>query len=120
MSDNAGTRQTAIVIHCGVFFALYFMFLMTVPRTDFQEATRQALAGKNAEQVLNILIALKTFCAAGYVGLWMQRKWGLAVVAVGALCLLAYGGLYLGFWSAIYFIPLVAAITVAPLWPLLK
>ena len=70
------------------------------------------------DYIRNMLILLSG-CFIGYIGLWNMRRWGLILLSVGAVGLLGYAAT-VGHVSLPFFLPLVAALTTAPLWPMMK
>lgn len=107
-------RNLLIVFHCGIFFLLYTVFIMSIGRKDVE----QMAAAMPPDYIRNMLILLTT-CLAGYLGLWNLRRWGLVLVGIGGVALLGYAG-SLGVWNPPMFFPILAAITTAPMWPVLK
>lgn len=59
------------------------------------------------------------FCFVGYLGLWNQRRWGVLMLLVAGIPFCAYGFL-VGKPILLNFVPLIAAFTCLPLWPVLR
>ncbi len=103
-----------IVFHCGAFFAVYSIFVISIGRRDVEET----FATIHPDYIRNMLI-LMSFCFIGYIGLWNERRWSIPALLVFGTVLLLFG-FRMGSVGLPNFLPLLAGLTSAPLWPLLK
>jgi hypothetical protein len=55
----------------------------------------------------------------GYIGLWNLRRWGLYLLVLMGIPFCIYG-FRVGHPILLNFLPLIAAITCLPMWPMLK
>jgi len=116
--DRPPLRPLLVTFHCGVFFFVYALFVVSIGRRDVEEA----FATIHPDYIRNML-ALYTLNFIGYLGLWNLRKWGWILLLLGGVPLAVYGHsiadrTHVNFIP--YYLPVVAAVTTLPLWPALK
>jgi CHASE2 domain-containing sensor protein len=65
------------------------------------------------------MLILLSINFVGYLALWNLRKMGVVILGIAGAALCGYG-FYIGHPILLNFIPLLAALTTAPMWPVLK
>lgn len=108
------TRPLLITFHCGVFFAVYVIFVMSIGRRDVEEQFN--LIGPDYIRDMLILLSLSF---AGYIGLWNQRRFSLILLPVMGVLLIVFG-IRVGSFSLPNALPLIAGLTCLPMWSLFK
>lgn len=103
-----------ITFHCGFFFVYYSVFMMSISNREVEGHFDQM----GPTFIRDMLILLSTNFV-GYIALWNLRRMGVVILGIGGLALCVYG-FYIGQPILLNFLPLVAAITTAPMWPVLK
>ena len=103
-----------VVMHCGVFFLVYVVFLNSIGRHDVEES----FSNIGPNYIRDMLILL-TICFVGYIGLWNLRRWGVVILLLMSLPLIAFG-FSMRSLGLPNFLPLIAGLTSLPLWPNLK
>lgn len=107
-------RPLLITFHCGVYFLFFAVFLMSIANKNLEAHFNQM--GPNF--IRNMLIFMGS-CFVGYIGLWNQRRWSLVLLVLTGIPFCAYG-FVVGKPVMVNFVPLIAAVTCLPLWPVLK
>jgi len=107
-------RPILVVFHCGAFFAVYGIFVISIGRRDVEAA----FANIHPDYIRNMLV-LMSLCFAGYIGLWNQRRWSLVLLPLCGAALLAFG-IRMKSLGLPNFLPLLAGLTSLPLWPVFK
>jgi len=107
-------RPLLITFHCGVYFLYFAVFMMSISNANL--VGHFDSVGTNF--IRNMLI-LMSFCFVGYIGLWNQRRWSILLLLLSGTPFCAYGFI-VGEPALLNFLPLIAAITCFPLWPVLK
>lgn len=112
-------RPLMVTFHCGLFFFVFALFTLAIGRRDVEEAFARI-----DEHYIRNMLALLSLNMIGYIGLWNLRKWGLVALLLAGVPLAVYGHLLAAKGNPVNFIPhylpLVAAITTLPLWPVMK
>jgi hypothetical protein len=106
-------RPLLIIFHGGFFFATYILFVTSIGRHDVEAALNQ-----NGPNFIRNMLILMTLSFAGYLGLWFMQRWSLLLLAVTGGSLIAYG-YSVGSVSIVNYLPLLAAITSLPFWPVM-
>ena len=65
------------------------------------------------------MLILMSVNFVGYLALWNLRKSGVVILGLAGASLCAYG-FYIGQPILLNYLPLIAALTTAPMWPVLK
>lgn len=107
-------RPLMIVFHCGIYFAVYILFVNSIGRADVEEAF-SAIRPNYIPEMLTLL----TLGFIGYIGLWLMRRWSIPVLLLTGLVLLVYG-LRIQSFGLPNLLPLLAGLFSLPLWPMLK
>lgn len=107
-------RPLMIVFHCGVYFAVFMIFINSIGRSDVEEA----FSTIHPEYIRNMLI-LMSITFVGYIGLWCMRRWSVIYLIVMGLVLIGYG-FFVKSLGLPNFLPLLAGLFSLPLWPMLK
>lgn len=107
-------RPLMIVFHCGVYFAVYTIFLNSIGRSDVEEA----FANIHPDYIRNMLILL-SLGFVGYIGLWRMRRWSIIYLIITGVVLIGYG-VFVKSLGLPNFLPLLAGLFSLPLWPMLK
>lgn len=110
----ASNRPLMIVFHCGVYFAVFTIFLNSIGRSDVEEA----LDAIHPEYIRNMLILL-TATFVGYIGLWRMRRWSVVYLILAGFVLIGFG-ISVKSLGLPNFLPLLAGLFTLPLWPMLK
>ncbi len=106
-------RPLLVIFHGAFFFTAYILFITSIGRKDVEEALNQV----GPDHIRNLL-ALLTAAFAGYLGLWFLQRWSLFLLALSGIALIAYGH-RVDSVSLVNYLPLLAAITSLPLWPMM-
>ena len=114
LPEPRNPRPLLVTFHCGVFFLYLSVFLMSVSNRELQSHFEQM--GPTFIRDMMIFMGVGFI---GYVGLWNLRRWGLVLLALMGIPFCAYG-FWVGRAVLLNFLPIVAAITCLPLWPVLK
>ena len=107
-------RPLLVTFHCGVYFVFYAVFMMSISRADLEEHFSQM--GPTFIRDMLILLSVNF---VGYIALWNMRRSGVILLVLGGLPLCVYG-FWVGQAILLNFLPLLAALTTAPMWPVLK
>ena len=111
-SPNA--RPLLITFHCGVYFLYLSVFMMSIAHVDLEGHFEQM----GPTFIRNMLIFMG-LGFVGYIGLWNQRRWSIVLLLLVGIPFCIYG-FHVGKPILLNFLPLIAAITCLPLWPVLK
>ncbi len=103
-----------VVMHCGIFFLVYVVFLNSIGRRDVEEAF-----DKISPTYIRDMLILLSICFVGYIGLWNLRRWGVVLLLLMSIPLIAFG-IQVKSLGLPNFLPLIAGLTSLPLWPSLK
>ena len=107
-------RPLLITFHCGIYFVFYAVFMMSISHRDVEGHFAQM--GPNFIRNMLILLSINF---VGYVALWNLRKAGVVILGLAGIALCAYGFI-IGQPILLNFLPLIAALTTLPMWPVLK
>lgn len=108
------SRPLLVTFHCGAFFLAYAVFMMSISNRRTEEIFNQM--GPNFIRDMLILMSL---CFVGYIGLWNMRRWGVRLLFLAGAALCGYG-FYIDYPIPLNFLPLIAALTCLPMWPVLR
>lgn len=108
------SRPLLITFHCGVYFLYFAVFLMSISRADIENHFAQM-----APHFIRNMLWFMGAGFVGYLGLWNQRRWGVLLLILVGIPFCIYGFM-VGKAVLVNFLPLIAAITCLPLWPVLK
>jgi hypothetical protein len=107
-------RPLLITFHCGIYFLYFAVFMMSISNANIVEHFDNM--GPNFIRNMLIFMGL---CFVGYIGLWNQRRWSILFLVVVGIPFCIFGFVS-GKAILLNFLPLIAAITCLPLWPVLK
>ena len=112
-------RPLLITFHCGIFFAVFSLVLMSISRKDIQEVWDAV-----TPHHIPTMLMLYGVNFVGYMLLWNLRKSAFIVLIPGAILLALYGHMLSGIGVPVNFIPhylpAIAVMTTFPLIPILK
>jgi hypothetical protein len=114
MSLPRNPRPLLITFHCGIFFLYYAVFMMSISNREVEPHFEQM----GPDFIRNMLIILSVNFV-GYLALWNLRRTGVVILGIAGAVLCAYGFM-VGQPILLNYLPLVAALTTAPMWPVLK
>lgn len=107
-------RPLLITFHCGAYFLYFAVFMMSISNANIESHFSQM--GPNFIRHMLIFMGI---CFVAYVGLWNQRRWGVRLLFLVGIPFCGYG-FVVGKPILLNFLPLIAAITCLPLWPVLR
>lgn len=107
-------RPLMIVFHCGVYFAVFTIFINSIGRSDVEEAFNLI-----HPQYIQTMLSLLSLCFVGYIGLWRMRRWSVIYLILAGGALIGYG-VFVKSLGLPNFLPLLAGLFSLPLWPILK
>ena len=107
-------RPLLITFHCGVFFVYMSVFMMSISNREIVGHFEQ-----NGPTFIRDMLILFGVNFVGYLLLWNLRKAGIVILLLGGIPFCIYG-FATGTVALVNYLPLVAAVTSAPLWPILK
>lgn len=117
MTESTRKEPTPILItfHCGIYLVLYVSFVMSLGRQDVVDFFNQI-----APTYIRDMLVIQTLTCVGYFGMWAFRRWGLAFVGVGGLLMNIVFIYHTQKFNPFFLVPIVAALTTAPMWPIMK
>ena len=115
MPEPRNPRPLLVTFHCGVFFLYLSVFLMSVSNRNIQPHFEQM-----GPTFIRDMMVFMGICFVGYLGLWNLRRFGILLLLAVSGPFIWYGiHMEVGRAIFIHFLPLIAAITCLPLWPIL-
>jgi len=112
-------RPLLITFHCGIFFAVFSLILMSISRKDIQ-----AVWDEISPHHIPTMLMLFGVNFVGYLLLWNLRKSAFAILIPGAILLAVYGHLLANAGVPVnyipHYLPVIAVMTTLPLLPMLK
>jgi hypothetical protein len=108
------SRPLLITFHCGAYFLYMAVFMMSIANKNIESHFSQM----GPHFIRNMLIMMAVGFVA-YIGLWNQRRWGVILLFIIGIPFCAYGFM-MGKPILLNFLPVIAAITCFPLWPVLR
>jgi len=108
------SRPLLITFHCGFYFVYYSVFMMSISNRNVEGHFDQM-----GPTFIRDMLILMSVNFVGYLALWNMRRMGVVLLGIGGAALCGYG-FYIGHPILLNFVPLVAAITTLPMWPVLK
>lgn len=112
-------RPLLITFHCGLYFALFSLVMMSISRKDIQAAWDEI-----SPHHIPTMLMLMGVNFLGYMLLWNLRKSAFILLIPGAILLAVYGHFLSSAGVSVNFIPhylpAVAVLTTFPLLPILK
>ncbi|MEX2606455.1 MAG: hypothetical protein WD708_03845 [Kiritimatiellia bacterium] len=107
-------RPLLITFHCGVYFLYLSVFMMSIAHVDLESHFEQM-----GPTFIRDMLLFMGLGFVGYVGLWNQRRWSIVLLILVGIPFCIYG-FHVGKPILLNFLPLIAAFTCLPLWPVLK